>query len=271
MSNVSVATITIRNRIRRRQLCYRDSWTRHEPAFVACSASCIVFFVPLLSTPPSILSRISTTFHLLRFLLLHRSATRCCCPYPGNLPKRAAPTYIHPRRSYIKCSRHTSFPFSHSLRVRQLPHSRTKSCCSICISHRLPKLASSIRSLRDPTTPRIHAADTASSSYFAYFYEYRAYSRGSRRLPLSPPLVTRRTRRARRYSRSLDCRTHSHKVRGTWNGHLTHRRGQSQAGVRAGSVTGRRVQANGTTIVDNTITRGHVTRSTSRRRRLAVD
>lgn len=86
-------TIIIRNRIRRRQLCYRDSWTGHEPAFVACSASCIVFFVPLLSTAPSILSCISTTFHLLRFLLLHRSATRCCYPYPGNLAKRAAPTF----------------------------------------------------------------------------------------------------------------------------------------------------------------------------------
>lgn len=216
MSNVSVATITIRNRIRRRQLCYRDSWTRHEPAFVACSASCIVFFVPLLSTPPSILSRISTTFHLLRFLLLHRSATRCCCPYPGNLPKRAAPTYIHPRRSYIKCSRHTSFPFSHSLRVRQLPHSRTKSCCSISISHRLPKLASSTRSLRET---RLHLESTLLTPpphrIFPYFYEYRAYSWPSRRLPPSPPLVTRRRRRARRYSRSLDCRTHSHKVRGT--------------------------------------------------------
>lgn len=172
MSNVSVATITIRNRIRRRQLCYRDSWTRHEPAFVACSASCIVFFVPLLSTPPSILSRISTTFHLLRFLLLHRSATRCCCPYPGNLPKRAAPTYIHPRRSYIKCSRHTSFPFSHSLRVRQLPHSRTKSCCSISISHRLPKLASSTRSLRET---RLHLESTLLTPpphrIFPYFYD----------------------------------------------------------------------------------------------------
>ena len=91
-SNAS-GTIIIRNRIRRRQLCYRDCWTGREPAFVACSASCIVFFVPLLSTAPSILSCISTTFHLLRFLLLHRSATRCCYPYPGNLAKRAAPTF----------------------------------------------------------------------------------------------------------------------------------------------------------------------------------
>lgn len=160
MSNVSVATITIRNRIRRRQLCYRDSWTRHEPAFVACSASCIVFFVPLLSTAPSILSRISTTFHLLRFLLLHRSATRCCCPYPGNLAKRAAPTYTPSLLLHQMFSQHFVSLFSF---VTRPPASRFS--YKIMLLYRFsPPPSRNWHRLEISAIPRIHA-DTASSSF----------------------------------------------------------------------------------------------------------
>lgn len=165
MSNVSVATITIRNRIRRRQLCYRDSWTRHEPAFVACSASCIVFFVPLLSTAPSILSRISTTFHLLRFLLLHRSATRCCCPYPGNLAKRAAPTYTPSLLLHQMFSPHFVSLFSF---VTRPPASRFS--YKIMLLYRCSPPSSETGILHSDLLleisiiPRIHA-DTASSSF----------------------------------------------------------------------------------------------------------
>ena len=275
MSNVSVATITIRNRIRRRQLCYRDSWTRHEPAFVACSASCIVFFVPLLSTAPSILSRISTTFHLLRFLLLHRSATRCCCPYPGNLAKRAAPTYTPSLLLHQMFSPHFVSLFSF---VTRPPASRSSYKIMLLyrcsppspetgILHSDPLLVSAI--------PRIHA-DTASSSF--------AFSTNTVRIP-----GARADYLCHHLSlddnddddddddKLVDTRDHLiprriltrwYEVRGT----DISRTGGAKSS-RCARWLGDRTTSSSERNYDRwyTITRGHVTRSTSRRRRLAVD
>ena len=95
--------------------------------------------------PPSfrVLAPPSTSFASSYFTgAQHGAAARIQATWPSVLLP-----LIHPRCSYIKCSHRTSFPFSHSLRVRQLPDPRTKSCCFI-VAHLLhPKLASSIRIL----------------------------------------------------------------------------------------------------------------------------